>query len=242
MTQCISAARLLLLVGLACVSALSCSESTGPGAEEPDVSGYWEFWMTPGWDEQGPRCIEITQVGATLTFTHYCYPDMDATPAALTGSTITFEALGPDSLVCQCSGTVTPSSMSGVYAAGDSVDGTWRAERMAVPPDSLYCVVSSVSVFCVRFPDDSYVVEANVYDPDHDLDSVEISGSQIEDTSPLLYDIYPEHPGEWWTNPNIFICQGVEPDFPLNYTVHLHVAGADSEDVTRTVTDWEWAQ
>lgn len=106
-----------------------------------------------------------------------------------------------------------------------------------------------VEIFCVRFDavtwgkeNDEYYVEAYIIDTDHIIESANMSGDYISATVQFTYNLYSRHPGWWWTNPNVFISEGAEPNFPLNYTVNINFKDGTMQYVSKSVNGWEWAE
>ena len=81
-----------------------------------------------------------------------------------------------------------------------------------------------------------------IEDPNAIVQSANISGFNIAGTSPYTYNLYPDQPGRWWTDPNIFISTGTTPTFPLNYSVTIIFKDATSSNVSWSVTTCEVAQ
>jgi len=133
--------------------------------------------------------------------------------------------------------------MNGTWNNSDGISGTFRGDKLASAPDSKACAVDTAEAFCVYFPaNGQYWVEARIEDPDHIVSSASISGDGATTPVSMVYNKYPEQPDSWWPDSNIFISDGDEPAFPLNYTIHINFADGSSNDVTRMVIDWETAE
>ena len=207
-----------------------------------DVSGYWKIYHTTEGEagEEGPGYLTCSQSGNDITVTDICYPDEDPWHGTISGTSISI-SWTEDVYTTSLIGTVSDNTMSGTWSDTDGDSGTWRAEKTGQEPTLDDCVIASVDVWCVRVPDGSYYVDAIIEDPSAIVESAYISGDFISGTSPLTCNPYGFTPGEWWTDPAIFISQGTEPEFPLDYTVHINFKDESSQDVSKTVTDWEWA-
>jgi len=102
---------------------------------------------------------------------------------------------------------------------------------------------TEVEIFCSRFKEnDDYYVQAYIVDTDHIIESANMSGDYISGTVQFTYNLYSRHPGEWWTNPNVFISEGAEPNFPLNYTVNINFKDGTMQYVSKSVNEWVWAE
>ena len=212
MTKCEMA---LLVMGLVCVALLS-----GCGGGTQGVS-----------DSSGSRA-EVNTVSAVVSPAQSgLLGDMDGDGAPTVGDVIKIlrivVGLDPED---ECA----DANENETIDVGDAI----KVLRCVVGLDDWpigECGEEDWAIFCVRFPDDTYVVEAFKVDPEHLLQSVQLSGTA--GSTPLTWNLYPFHPGEWWTDPNLECT----PSFPQYYTMTCTTASG-TYTVNKTVTTWEWAQ
>jgi hypothetical protein len=103
-------------------------------------------------------------------------------------------------------------------------------------------VALTADAFCIRFNNTNYYVEATIKDPNNIVSYVSISGDYVENSSPLTRNLYSNKPGQWWTDPNIFISSGSTPLFPLNYTIHINFKNSTIVNMPKCIESWENAE
>ncbi|GEM_PF-5063157 len=109
---------------------------------------------------------------------------------------------------------------------------------------ALHAVAASADAFCVYFPDNGqYYIESAFDDPTGLVSSATITGSGASTPVSYAYNMYPDaHPGEWWTNPNIYLSTGTQPAFPLNYSISILFRDGTTQVVNLEVGNCEVAQ
>ena len=211
-----------------------------------------------GGDTPETHTVELNQTSGTFNFQYETYGIADrmlvkyqgnilydsgcVTTVSTVSQTISYSGTSTQVTVeiqPNCSGTTTGTAWTFTVTCPTATP----APTPTPTPTPKDIIIASVSVITVRFQtNDMYYVEGFFDDPQSIVQSASISGSNIVGTSPFSYNLYPQHPGEWWTNPNIFISQVTPPNFPLNYVVHIIFKDGTSSDIAKTVTTWEWAQ
>ena len=232
------------------ITALQISSGLRP-QEAPEIS-YWATYTTINGlsGEDGPYYNALTKKGDYITLTSACDddPEDDYPSGTLIDNVISLswtESDGDDSVNFTATGTMAADgmTMTGTWNNSDGISGTIRGDKLASAPDSKDCAADTAEAFCVYFPDNSqYYVEARIEDPDHIVSSASISGDGATEPVSMVYDLYGNQPGTWWPESNIFISQGTEPTFPLNYIIHIEFLDSSTKDVTRMVMDWETAE
>jgi peptidoglycan/xylan/chitin deacetylase (PgdA/CDA1 family) len=139
----------------------------------------------------------------------------------------------------------------------DTFDGNIEEKDIAIQVVDNGSAVSlrDWGIFCCKFPHPEsfwegeelfcydtyqYLVEAFVEDESREFETVQVSGTS--GSTLLAFNIYGDHPNEWWSNPNIFV--GTEenpPHFPQHYTMTIVTFSGQTASLSKTVTVWEWA-
>ncbi len=223
--------------------------TSGLRPQEAQEISYWATYTTIDGlsGEDGPYYDVLTKTGAFIKLMTACDDDVedDYPSGTLIDNAITLtwtESDGGAPVTFTGEGTMAADGMimNGTWNNSDGISGAFRGDKLASAPDSKACAVDTAEAFCVYFPaNGQYWVEARIEDPDEVVSTASISGDGITGTVSMVYNL-DQH--TWWTSPNIFISDGDEPTFPLNYTIHIEFNDDSTEDVTRMVTDWETAE
>lgn len=204
-----------------------------------DHCGYWDLWSTTDGLETGPEIMVLELLNDKLMFGPGCDPEHATISVTLADSAITFEVQDAGETKT-AHGIIDGSHMAGTWTGSSGDSGTWRGEELDSASATCGCVGRSADAFCSYFTaSDQYYVQAYVRDPSHVLEAIDLTGDGISGTRRLTYNLYPQHPGEWWSDPSVFISQGAAPTFPLNYVFHLRCKGGLTENVSRSVNGWE---
>ena len=132
------------------------------------------------------------------------------------------------------------SATRDAYRSGS---GTWTATRLTSPPTDKQCVASTADAWCVYFPaNNQFWVESSFNDLNGVVASATLTGYKIDTPIPYAYNLYPDRPKEWWTNPNVYISTGTAPVFPLRYTATIVFKDGTTQVISGDVTKWEYAQ
>jgi len=213
--------------------------------DSSNLTGYWRIYFTvEGQSEERPEYLIFSQSGNNLTGSLICEVN-DTLTGRINGTNILLSFSDNES-TGSLTGTIMGYTIEGTWTETGGDSGTWRAEKSGIAYTAKDCAISSVGVFCTRFlsvEDDKYYVQGFIKDYDSIIESVNISGSHMPVASPFTYNLYPiKKPGEWWTNPNIFISQGAVPLYPLYYIIHINFKDGTSLDISKSVTKSELAE
>ena len=207
--------------------------STGVPAQ---VGGYWNMFFGSYGDS---TYISVTQNGNSIAGQALCGTNEFLTwTGTISGNSISFSGAPSGGFTFNCSGNVNGTTIqgtcSGSYNNNNFIEAFTVTLHSQAPTDK-QCVIASTEAFCVYFPNNSQYWVMSVFDdPNAIVQSANISGPYITGTSPYTYNLYPDQPGRWWTDPNIFISTGTTPTLPLNYSINVIFKDATSSNVSRS--------
>jgi len=234
-----------LLTAVAVLASCS-SNPSGPDNGSQPESTLWRLVMTwvpdaPGGEPGNYRhIIRMERSSSSFTIQDRCASI--PSPITVTQADTTISWVGGEGEVY--TGTLRDSTMDGVVSQGSQQIGTWSATLMPTAEFGAHsCVEWSADVFsALVLPDtDTYVLVAQLYDPNGTVQSATVSGDVIG--GPYALSEVPDRLSEVThstdlADPGLILSEGSEPNYPLYYTVHIEFADEASSDRDRAVTQW----